>query len=393
MDRPGEPGRGPGGVVPGVAVTPAVRRNLLGAALGLAGWITYLLLSSRPSLAEAIAGSGPIPWGRRQLSLATSLVPLSLAEVVVLGVIARQAIGSFRGVRAIRGGEAGVLAVLARGTLRLAGDLGILVFLFYLLWGFQYARPDLEARLGIEAGGEVSADELGRLTARSIEITNELYREIHGSDDAGEPTPTPAIGPSVSALEEGWAQVGALYDLPTAVNRSFGSPKTFVSSPLVKRLGLAGMHFPYTGEALVLSDLPGVLLGKDLGHEMAHQRGFASESDANVLGFLVAKESPDAILRYSAYSFLQRQLVSALQRVSSSGASDAVAARIPGVDRDLRALSRYWEPARTPVAAVASRVNDAMLRSHGIEEGVASYAGSTWVFIALARARGEDTLF
>ena len=67
---------------------------------------------------------------------------------------------------------------------------------------------------------------------------------------------------------------------------------------------------------------PGVLLGKDLGHEMAHQRGFSSESDANVLGTLVAARSSDPLARYSAYSFLQRQLVTALQRVSSSDAQE-----------------------------------------------------------------------
>ncbi|MSR22017.1 MAG: DUF3810 domain-containing protein [Gemmatimonadetes bacterium] len=370
-----------------------LRRYLLGAMLGVMGWVGYWLLSSNPAVAEFVAGSGPVPWLRRYLSRATGIAPFSLAEFVVIAVALRQGIGLARGTGTIRRREDGARRTIARGGLRFAHDVGILVFLFYVLWGFQYARPNLATRLGIEPGGEVSTDELRSLAARSVEITNELYREIHHRDDAGEPTAAPALRSLVPALEEGWSRVQAQYDLPASVSSSFGAPKGFLATPLVKRLGLAGVHFPYTGEALVLRDLPGVLLGKELGHEMAHQRGFASEADANVLGFLAAKESPDPILRYAAYSFLQRQLVLALQGVSTEGASVVTGARLPGVERDLQDLNLYWEPARTPVAAVATRVNDAMLRSHGIEEGVGSYAGSTWVFIALARERGADALF
>jgi hypothetical protein len=112
-----------------------------------------------------------------------------------------------------------------------------------------------------------------------------------------------------------------------------------------------------------------------------------------VLGTLVAAHSPDPLARYSAYSFLQRQLVSALERVSISDAEEVVQERVPGVRRDLANLAAYWQPAQTPVGRMASRVNDAMLRTHGISQGVASYQGSTWVFIALTRERGPDVLF
>jgi hypothetical protein len=369
------------------------RRHLAGAALGVLAWLVYLYLAANPSVAEVVAGSGPIPMFRRSLSLVTGVFPFSLAELVVIAVLVRQGIGVARGVGTLRRREERVLRVTARGAQRLAHDVGVLVVFFYLLWGFQYARPGFEAHLGISSGGEVGAEELHALAARSVEVTNEAYREVHGSEDSGESTPTPPIRALVPALEEGWVRVQGAYDLPARLSRSFGGPKSFLSSPLVKRLGVAGMHFPYTGEALVLDDLPGALMGKELGHEMAHQRGFASESDANVLGFLVAKEAPDAVVRYAAHGFLQRQLFSALQRVSPEGARELAQKRFPGVQRDLRAIDRYWEPARTQVAAMASQVNDAMLRSHGIPEGVASYAGSTWVFIALARERGDDALF
>jgi hypothetical protein len=126
---------------------------------------------------------------------------------------------------------------------------------------------------------------------------------------------------------------------------------------------------------------------------MAHQRGFASESDANVLSFLVGRTAPDLRVRYAAHAFIQRQLVAALRRASRDAAREVTRARLPGVTRDYQALSEYWEPAQNPVSRVATRVNDRMLRSHGIPEGVDSYQGSIWVFIAIARERGIEALF
>jgi hypothetical protein len=126
---------------------------------------------------------------------------------------------------------------------------------------------------------------------------------------------------------------------------------------------------------------------------MAHQRGFASESDANVLGFLASRGSSDPVTRYGAYFFLQRQLISALQRVSPAAAREVARMRDPGITRDLEHTREFWRPAQGIAGTIGSRVNDAMLRTHRIPEGVASYQGSVWVFIALAREGGDRALF
>jgi hypothetical protein len=112
-----------------------------------------------------------------------------------------------------------------------------------------------------------------------------------------------------------------------------------------------------------------------------------------VLGFLVAQRSSDPATRYGAYFFLQRQLVSALQRIAPEAARDVAQLRDPGIVRDLEHLREFWRPAQGVAGEVGSRVNDAMLRSHRIPEGVASYQGSVWVFVALARSHGEEILF
>jgi hypothetical protein len=340
-----------------------------------------------------LVGTGPVPELRRGLSLLSGLLPFSVMEFVVVAVFLRQVGGIWAGVGSIRRGERSWMGAIGDGGLRLGQDLGVLVFLFYLLWGVQYARPGLEERLGIEASGEISAEELRPLAERAVELANLHYRELHGSDDGGAPTPSHPISEVAPTLESGWARIQEMYDLPEAVTKRYGPPKTFLATGVMKRFGVAGMHFPYTGEALILHDLPGAERGRDLGHEMAHQRGFASEADANVLGFLAARESRDPASRYGAFFFLQRQLISALQRVSPEAAREVARMRDPGITRDLEYLREFWRPAQGVAGQIGSRVNDAMLRSHRIPEGVASYQGSVWVFVALAREGGEEALF
>ncbi len=366
-----------------------VRRRLAGVGAGAAAVLLFGLLHSRPDLAEAVLAQGILPAFVRSLSLLTGLVPFAVAELMVAGVVLLLGVGL---VREMRRGDDRLPRAALRGGLRLGHDLGIVVALFVVLWGLQHARPGLEDRLEIEAVGEVDVEELAPLATAAVRSANELYLEIHGTRDAGVPTAAPPRAEIHGKLDRAWEEVVARYRLPPRTTLSHGSPKAFLLTPVVRRFGVAGMYFPFTGEALLLSDLPGVLMPKEMAHEMAHQRGFASESDANVLAFLVAREAHDPRIRYAGYIFLQRQLLGAVAHLDLERAQTIAAGRHPGVTRDLEDRNRYWEAARGWTRQVGVGLNHAMLRAHGVPDGIASYQGSTWIFVALARKEGLQVL-
>ncbi len=368
-------------------------RRLAGIGLGLAALGGYALLARHPSLAEGLAGSGPLPGLVRSLSLATSPVPFSLAEVVVLVVLGRQVHGLVIGQKALRRGDLTPRRAALAGGLRLGQDLGVLLALFFLLWGIQYPRPDLAERLGIDPSGRADVAEIEPLARQAVHAVNALYLEIHGSADAGEPTAAPPWDEVARELEAGWARLAERPGIPERVARAHGMPKPFWTGAVFRRFGVAGMYFPFTGEALLVRDLPGASLPRDMAHEMAHQRGFASEADANTLAFLVAREAEDPRVRYAAYLFLRDQLLSALRRVDRGAASALAEERIAGVRRDDAYRAEYWSVARGWTRSVGQSVNHAMLRAHGVREGIASYQGSVWVFLALAREEGPEALF
>jgi hypothetical protein len=85
-----------GGVVPAAPLRPAgleppplhLGRRLGLLALGLGAWAAFRLLSAFPGAAEVLVGSGPLPLLSWALSRTTGAVPFSLAELVILGVLA-----------------------------------------------------------------------------------------------------------------------------------------------------------------------------------------------------------------------------------------------------------------------------------------------------------------
>ena len=79
------------------------------------------------------------------------------------------------------------------------------------------------------------------------------------------------------------------------------SVKSSLYSPLGNYFGFTGYYNPFTGEAQVRNDVPRVLIPYIVSHEMAHQLGYASESEANFVGYLSASSSADVYFRYSVY--------------------------------------------------------------------------------------------
>jgi hypothetical protein len=64
-------------------------------------------------------------------------------------------------------------------------------------------------------------------------------------------------------------------------------------------IGFLAFYQPITGEAILRSDLPILTQPYTIAHEMAHQLGYASETEANFIAFVLASEANDPYLKYS----------------------------------------------------------------------------------------------
>ncbi len=363
------------------------RSRLALAGAGAAAFIMFRLLVMVPGLTEAIYGRGIGPLFASLLSNIASIVPFSLAEVVVVLFVGRQLLGAAKGFGQVRNGDRRLANAVAAGVLRIGADVGVVVATFYLVWGFNYARPPLESRQQWN-GTEADVEELARLAQEMIEAANFEYASITGADDSGRPTISPQGAELIEQLAGGWEAADEVLGAPRSALLGFGNPKGLWASMMLDYGQTSGFYFPWTGEANYNLGTPDVSRPQVIAHEMSHQRGFAPEDEANFTGYLAASLADEPYPRYSAYVFAQRQLLSALSRHDRDRARELAGRRLPGVERDLRAASEYWQQFEGRTSRATRSMNNAYLRTNRVPGGILSYNRSVELLIAYARSRG-----
>jgi hypothetical protein len=357
-------------------------------AAGAASALLAYLLTRFPAAAELYAGAiAPVVVGG--LSRLSGLVPFAIAEWVLVAFVLRQLIGASRGLAQVVRGRRAAGNAAAAGALRLGSDLGIVLTLFYVLWGFHYARAPLEQRLGWIDGPGPTAAELSTLTEEMIAAANDAYLELHGVVDLGAPTLMPEDPSELErSIDEAWRKIPAEIGMRGIADRKYGRAKRPLTSRALCYLGIEGYFSPFTGEANLNAFTPAVSLPHSMAHEKAHQRGFAPEDEANFMGYLVAAAADDALARYAASVFAQRQLLGALRDLDANGYARLVDGRIPGVRRDIEAEREFWVSYYGPGTRAARRANDLYLKSNRVEGGIRSYGMSLRLLLQYSRERG-----
>lgn len=195
------------------------------------------------------------------LSRCAGLVPFPLAGLVSLALLCAFAL---RAKNALKN---------AAGRRRLLDMTGALAALFALLWTPLYACPALPAV-------DLSTGELADLCLELIEDANALLPAYEASDRS-------------NLMEEAARFMSAETGLAL-------SPAKFTRFPrLFNALGIAGLYFPLTAEALVNPDDLDGTLPFTVCHELAHRAGYAREDEANYIAYRASRDA-SPLFRFSA---------------------------------------------------------------------------------------------
>ena len=189
------------------------RSRLALAGAGVTAFIVFRILEMVPGLTETIYGRGIGPLFASLLSNIAGIVPFSLAEIIIVVFVGRQLLGAAKGFGQVRNGDRRLANAIAAGVLRIGADVGVVVATFYLVWGFNYARPPLESRQNWN-GAEANVEELARLALEMIEAANFEYVAITGADDSGRPTIGPQGTELIEQLASGWGAADEVLGTP-----------------------------------------------------------------------------------------------------------------------------------------------------------------------------------
>jgi len=355
----------------------------LAAAIGLLPLALVLneIAARNEDAVELLYGRKLYPRIAAVLGAVNGLFPFSLAELLI-GVALL--LGSWRFAAAVqrtRRAKTGWGRFFLGGILWLWAAAGAMLLSFLILWGFNYARPGLAARMELSTGTirpEELLDAGRRMAGRAATHHASLGVSRNG------PTRLPL---SFSQLDRALAEELRREELAGYLPAHPTSPaKRLFLSPLLCYLGLSGIFIPFTGEPSINDRIPDCSLPLALAHERAHQLGVTDEGEASLAAFLACEGAErHPYLRYSASLDAAARLLSAASRFRREEARVALEAMGPGPLADLAALRDFWARYHGPLARGAERVNDAYLKSLRVRGGVESYERIVELLVALDR--------
>lgn len=344
-------------------------RRLLYLLAGCAAAALALRLAPEPWIETGYARS-VYPLLLRGLSSPAASVGFSLTEPAAL-VAGAVGVGLAWRTRLRSGFWLGLGGVAAGGWL-----------LFQGVWGVNYHRAPLAESLGLDVRPSTS-EELATYAGQLLLET--------GRRRPAEPPPAPEVGlADASALfqavpagpqAERWAFL--------AVAPGAAPAKPLVGSELLSWLGLLGFYDPFLAEPNVNVRAPRTSIPFVALHEIAHQRGIASEDEASFVAIALGRDLGGPHVAYSCLWQATVHTLGALSGVDPEAAKALWAEADPGVKADVEAW-RAWRAAHaSPLEGAARAVNDGYLRSQGVHDGVESYGRVVDLLLAEHRARGR----
>ena len=226
----------------------------------------------------------------------------------------------------------------------------IIVYFFYVSWGINYFRLPLGNYVSQEV---VESDTKIENLARYISSKcNKLKNEINSKKISNKNS----LNPYKDIIEN--------------ENQKF---KYSNFSIILSYMGIKGYYNPFTNEANINSDIPLIQIPVTIYHELAHKKGFASERDANFIGFLNAYNSNNIEIQYSATFFAFRYLYYDLYKINPNIAKDIYENLSSEVKNDFATVSNFWTYYSNGFQIFQQKIFDFFLKTQGQKKGVNSY--------------------
>lgn len=246
--------------------------------------------------------------------------------------------------------------------------ISIFYFLFNLCWGLNNYRIPLKDKM--ELSYEYNLEELLHFTDKMIQEANTLQLKITQNDSL--------------AIESSYTNQ-QIYDLTMdayAMLAQNNADYTYIH-PCIKNslisiplsyMGFGGYLNPFTGEAQVNALLPKYSFPATALHEIAHQVGYASESEANFIGYLASESSENLYFKYAGITSALRYCLRNIEKIAPTQVEVYIAKINYGVLQNFEQSKQFWEAHQNPFEIIFSMFYDNFLKLNNQSDGLDSYS-------------------
>jgi hypothetical protein len=236
--------------------------------------------------------------------------------------------------------------------------LGWLVSLFLLMWGYNYTCND---SLPAHYSRQITTRELYDF---GLEVAIETNKSRTKCEDVLQMVDDSHIRAAMEAYikQQGFKDIGQV------------KCKDVKLGGVMRRLGVAGIYFPFTGESYCDGTFPPLVKMFIKAHEMSHGYGVTDEGEADYFAYKALRfNTTEPLLQYAAELELLRSIRSQLYYINDSLRVELDQVLNPRVRDDLREIRENTLRYKEFFPGAQTAMNDKYLKLMGIEQGVNSY--------------------
>ncbi len=252
--------------------------------------------------------------------------------------------------------------------LSLLSFVSVFYFLFHSLWAFNYYRQPLFEKMEIKK--DYSDADLLAFTKKLIIKTNTVQKKIAKNDRIKVTFPYSQNQVFKMNLN-GYKKLAKEHSYFTYTHLSI--KKSLISLPLTY-MGFGGYLNPFTNEAQVNYLGPMYSFPMTANHEMAHQMGYASESECNFIGFLASVKNDNLHIQYSGYSMALRYCLGNWQARDETVFKQLLKTVHPGILKNYKESEQFWKQYDTIIDKGFHAFYDQFLKVNQQKDGMEGYS-------------------
>ena len=314
-----------------------------------------------PDIIERFYSNGLYVYSSRVSRIVLGKIPFSVGDVLYLILI-------FWILKCIYKSRTSWKLDCKNAILNFLSYVSLFYFAFHILWGLNYYRVPLFEKMNIKT--DYSNEDLYVFTEKLILKTNAIQYQI--TKNKNSKVTNFYLQDSIFKMSQnGYDELANEY--PFFKYEIASRKKSLFSLPLTY-MGFGGYLNPFTNEAQVNYKLPMVGFPNVVCHEMAHQMGYASESECNFIGFLACVKNDNLYFKYSAYSNALRYCMNGIALKNETKFNYFKAKINSGVLVNYEESEAFWKQYDTIIDKGFHAFYDQFLKMNEQQDGIESYS-------------------